>query len=169
MCNAHLGKWHEFCSVHSLSYSYMDISKKRNRKYKLMRHTSKFEEEARPPVPSGPNIIKLFGTTVFIPSPGVWGVWVDAGELGEGPAVFPVPVLLAGPEDECCFLFLLFCRVTKGSISIICNWKSSRTSLIAWGYSKKNIFFLIRNENFILKKKNYKDKSIKYPPTKKQI
>lgn len=70
-------------------------------------HTSIFEE-ARPPVPSEPYINKLFGTVVFIPSP---GVCVDGGELGEGPTVFPVPVLLAGPEDECCILFLLFCSV----------------------------------------------------------
>lgn len=42
---------------------------------------------------------------VFIPSP---GVCVDGGELAEGPTVFAVPVLLAGPEEECCFLFLLF-------------------------------------------------------------
>lgn len=40
---------------------------------------------------------------VFNPSP---GVCVDGGELGEGTAVLPVPVLLAAPE--CCFLFLLF-------------------------------------------------------------
>lgn len=44
---------------------------------------------------------------VVIPSP---GVWVDGGELGEGPTVFPVPVLFAAPEEECCFLFLEFCN-----------------------------------------------------------
>lgn len=32
---------------------------------------------------------------------------VDGAELGEGPAVFAVPELLAGPEDDTgCFLFL---------------------------------------------------------------
>jgi hypothetical protein len=54
----------------------------------------------------------LFGTlltfcmllAVFNPSP---GVCVDGGELGEGPAVFPVPVLLAAPEEVACFRFLL--------------------------------------------------------------
>ena len=79
----------------------------------LIWHTSRFEDDARPPVPSVPYIIKLFGTlltccmllAVLIPSP---GVCVDGGELGEGPTVFPVPVLLAAPEEECCFLFLLF-------------------------------------------------------------
>lgn len=29
------------------------------------------------------------------------GVWVDVGELGEGPVVFPVLLLLAAPEEEC--------------------------------------------------------------------
>lgn len=75
--------------------------------------TSKFEDDARPPVASVPYIIMLFCTlltccmllAVFNPSQ---GVCVDDGELGEGPAVFPVPVLLAAPEEEGCFLFLLF-------------------------------------------------------------
>lgn len=34
---------------------------------------------------------------------------VDGAELGEGPAVFAVPELLAGPEEDTgCFLFLPF-------------------------------------------------------------
>lgn len=46
-----------------------------------------------------------------IPSPsGVCVDGVDGGELAEGPTVFPVPVLFAGPEDVACFLFLLFWR-----------------------------------------------------------
>lgn len=41
-------------------------------------------------------------------SPGVCVDGVEGAELGEGPVVFAVPVLLAGPEDETgCFLFLL--------------------------------------------------------------
>lgn len=40
-------------------------------------------------------------------SPGVWVEGVEGAELGEGPAVFAVPELLAGPEDDTgCFLFL---------------------------------------------------------------
>lgn len=42
-----------------------------------------------------------------ITSPGVCVDGVEGAELGEGPAVFAVPELLAGPEDETgCFLFL---------------------------------------------------------------
>lgn len=78
----------------------------------LRKLTSKFEDDPSPPVASVPYIIMLFCTlltccmllAVFNASP---GVCVDDGELGEGPAVFPVPVLLAGPEEEACFLFLL--------------------------------------------------------------
>lgn len=33
-------------------------------------------------------------------SPGVWVEGVEGAELGEGPVVFAVPELLAGPEDE---------------------------------------------------------------------
>lgn len=46
---------------------------------------------------------------VVIPLP---GVCVDGGELGEGPTVFPVPVLLAAPEEEF-FLFLLPCSTSN--------------------------------------------------------
>lgn len=42
------------------------------------------------------------------PSPGVWVDGVEGAEFGEGPVVVPVPVLFAAPEDEGCFLFLLF-------------------------------------------------------------
>lgn len=63
---------------------------------------------------SAPNIIKdlelllLCGIAgIEITSPGVWVDGVEGAELGEGPAVFAVPELLAGPEDETgCFLFL---------------------------------------------------------------
>lgn len=42
-----------------------------------------------------------------ITSCGVCVDGVEGAELGEGPAVFAVPVLLAGPEEEFgCFLFL---------------------------------------------------------------
>lgn len=44
---------------------------------------------------------------IDITSPGVCVEGVDGAELGEGPAVFAVPELLAGPEDDTgCFLFL---------------------------------------------------------------
>jgi hypothetical protein len=37
----------------------------------------------------------------------VWVEGVEGAELGEGPAVFAVPELLAGPEEDTgCFLFL---------------------------------------------------------------
>lgn len=40
-----------------------------------------------------------------ITSPGVCVDGVEGAELGDGPAVFAVPELLAGPEDETgCFL-----------------------------------------------------------------
>lgn len=72
------------------------------------------EDEASP-VPSAPYIIKLFGmlltwrifAAAAAPSPVVWVDGVDGGEL-VGPTVFPVPVLFAAPDDEGCFLFLLF-------------------------------------------------------------
>ena len=71
-----------------------------------------FEEDASP-VPSAPYIIKFFGTWRILlaipsPSPGVCVDGVDGGELVEGPTVFPVPVLFAGPDDVGCFRFLLF-------------------------------------------------------------
>ena len=74
----------------------------------LTKLTSKFDDDARPPVVSVPYIIMLFSTlltcckllAVFNPSP---GVCVDGDEVGEGAAVLPVPVLLAAPD----FLFLL--------------------------------------------------------------
>ena len=80
----------------------------------IFSHTSWFEDEASAPVPSAPYIIKLLGMLLTccilfagpIPSP---GVWVDGGELGEGPTVLHVPVLFAGQEEECCFIFLLLC------------------------------------------------------------
>ena len=40
-------------------------------------------------------------------SPGVWVEGVEGAELGDGPAVFAVPELFAGPEEDTgCFLFL---------------------------------------------------------------
>lgn len=42
-------------------------------------------------------------------SPGVCVEGVEGAELGEGPAVFPVPELLAGPDDEIgCLRFRTF-------------------------------------------------------------
>lgn len=78
--------------------------------------TSWFVDDARPPVPSAPYIIKPLDTpptfckllAIATPSQGVWVDGVDGWEL-EGPIVFPVPVLLAGPEDVGPFLFRLFC------------------------------------------------------------
>lgn len=66
------------------------------------------------PGPSVPNIIKGFDELplcakagIGITSPGVCVEGVEGAEPGEGPAVFAVPVLLAGPEDDAgCFLFL---------------------------------------------------------------
>ena len=68
------------------------------------------------PAPSAPNIIRgleelqLWGRTgIDITSPGVCVDGVEGAELGEGPAVFAVPELLAGPEEDTgCFLFLPF-------------------------------------------------------------
>lgn len=76
--------------------------------------TNWLEGDVSAPVPSAPNIIKgleelpLWGKAgIEITSPGVWVEGVEGAELGEGPAVFAVPELLAGPEDETgCFLFL---------------------------------------------------------------
>lgn len=76
--------------------------------------TNWFEGEVREPAPSAPNIIKGFEELplcgkagIDITSPGVWVDGVEGAELGEGPVVLAVPVLLAGPEDDTgCFLFL---------------------------------------------------------------
>lgn len=77
--------------------------------------TSWFVEDARQPTPSVPYMIKPLDIpatfcklpAIATPSPGVWVDGVDGWEL-EGPSVFPVPVLLAGPEDVGPFLFRLF-------------------------------------------------------------
>ena len=82
-------------------------------------HTSWFVDDACPPAPSEPYIIKPFGMLltccklpdIATPSPGVWVDGVDGCELGEGPTVFPVQVLLAAPEGP--FLFLLGCYTTN--------------------------------------------------------
>lgn len=86
--------------------------------YKFLKslYTSWFVDDARPPAPSAPYIIKPFEMlptfcrlpAIASPSPGVWVDGVDGWEFGEGPMVFPVPVLLAAPEDEGPFLFRLF-------------------------------------------------------------
>ena len=62
---------------------------------------------------SDPNIIRGFEELplcgilgIDMTSPGVCVEGVDGAELGEGPAVFAVPELLAGPEDTGCFRFL---------------------------------------------------------------
>jgi len=75
--------------------------------------TNWFDGDVRVPVPSAPNIKGLeepppWGKAgIEITSPGVWVEGVEGAELGEGPAVFAVPELLAGPEDDTgCFLFL---------------------------------------------------------------
>ena len=74
------------------------------------------EEVAKAPVPSDPYINDDFDVlplccnalAMEITSPGVWIDGVEGAELG--PAVFPVPVLFAGPdEDAGCFLFRPFC------------------------------------------------------------
>jgi len=91
----------------------------------LRAHTSGFVDDARAPVVSPP-YIKPFDMlltccklpAVAIPSPGVWVDGVDGWEL-EGPTVFPVPVLLAGPEDEGPFLFRLFYYTINKHWSVI--------------------------------------------------
>ena len=93
----------------------IDYADKKKKNLKNL-HTSWFVDDARPPVPSALYIIKLFGMLltfckllgIATASPGVWVDGVDGWELGEGPTVFPVPVLLAGPEDVGPFLFRLF-------------------------------------------------------------
>lgn len=63
-------------------------------------------------MPSEPNISRDFEEPplcgkfgIDITSPGVWVEGVE-GELWDGPVVFAVPQLLAGPEDDTgCFLF----------------------------------------------------------------
>lgn len=83
-------------------------------------YTIWLEEEAKPPMVSELYIMGFFCITpiccckfpappaVAIATPASPGVWVDGVEGGDGPAWFPVPVLLAGP-DEVGFLFLLVC------------------------------------------------------------
>lgn len=75
--------------------------------------TSWLDGDARVPVPSAPNIIKGFVELALcckegidMTSPGVWVEGVEGAELGLGPAVFAVPELFAGPDDDTgCFLF----------------------------------------------------------------
>jgi len=43
---------------------------------------------------------------IDITSPAVCVDGVEGADPGEGPVVFAVPELLAGPEDDGCFLFL---------------------------------------------------------------
>ena len=90
------------------------------------KHTSWFADDARPPIPSEPYIIGPFGM-LFIccmlpvipdPSIGVCVDGVDGCEL-DGPTVFPVPVLLAGPEEEGPFLLRLFYQTHEASSIIL--------------------------------------------------
>lgn len=82
-------------------------------------------DDARAPAPSAPYIIKPFDTlptfcrlpAIATPSPGVWVDGVDGWEFGEGPIVFPVPVLLAAPEDEGPFRFRLFYYITTNQVT----------------------------------------------------
>lgn len=85
-------------------------------KFSICIHTSWFVDDAWPAAPSEPYIIIPFGMLLTCcmlpdmatPSPGVWVEGVEGCEFGEGPTVFPVQVLLAAPEEEGPFLFLLF-------------------------------------------------------------
>ena len=81
------------------------------------KHTSWFADDARPPIASEPYIIGPFGMLPVIatPSTGVCVEGVDGCEL-DGPTVFPVPVLLAGPEDEGPFLLRLFYQRHKKEV-----------------------------------------------------
>lgn len=80
-------------------------------------------DDARAPVPSTPYIIMPFDmllTWCKLPaSPGVWVDGVDGWELGERPTVFPVPALLAGPEDEEPFRFRLFCYTINRHAEVV--------------------------------------------------
>ena len=81
----------------------------------IKKHTSWFADDARPLIPSEPYSIGPFGIlftccmlpAIATPSTGVCLDGVDGCEL-DGPTVFPVPVLLAGPEEEGPFLLRLF-------------------------------------------------------------
>jgi hypothetical protein len=72
-------------------------------------------------LPSEPNIINGFeGPPLYcscgmdIASPGVWVDGVEGAELGDGPAVFAVPELLALPDDETGFFLFFDPWTTKG-------------------------------------------------------
>jgi hypothetical protein len=79
---------------------------------------------------------------------------VEGGELAEGPTVFPVPVLFAGPEDVACFLFLLFWiqafkynyikpsryNLVKTPIQHTITTSKSQRSNFQVNYTFKNIF-----------------------------
>ena len=86
-------------------------------------YTNEFAGEVKLPVPSEPNITMGLAEPPLccscctdIASPGVWVEGVEGAELGEGPAVFAVPELLALPEDEPGF-FLFFAVWTTNSTS----------------------------------------------------
>ena len=69
--------------------------------------TNWFDGDVKAPVLSEPNIIKgldelalCCNVGIEITSPGVCVDGVEGAELGEGPAVFAVPELFAGPEED---------------------------------------------------------------------
>lgn len=82
---------------------------------------------------SAPNIIRGFEELplcgkagIDITSPGVCIDGVEGAELGDGPVVFAVPELLAGPEDETgCFLFLpvWFFEALKSMKDLVRTWE----------------------------------------------
>lgn len=92
--------------------------------------TNWFDGEVSVVGPSVPNIIKGFEEVALCITspPGVWVDGVEGAELGDGPAVFAVPELFAGPEDDTgCFLFLPFWYALETLISIkLCNISTSK-------------------------------------------
>ena len=108
----------------------------------LNKHTNWFIDDARPAVPSWLHIIKLFGTLltycrlflIINLSP---GEWVDAGELGEGPNIFPIHVLFVVLENVL-FPFLVILRHEKNhQMLITLNPRRTKRQKKVW-YRKLN-------------------------------
>ena len=83
---------------------------------------------------------------------------MDGCELGEGPTVFPVPVLLAAPEEVGPFLFRLFYNVIiakviiyKLQLRIIIN----QLKVVEWSIIHKCHKKLMLRSDLLVKNSNF--------------
>lgn len=142
----------------------LSIHQNKQKKYKkiLIRalHTNWFGADVSEPKPSEPNISRDFeeppllgNVGIDIASPGVCVEGVE-GELGDGPVVFAVPELLAGPDDETgCFLFrpVWFFEALNNKEFLISNFKQNK--LIIMQIKPMDYSIKMRYKFFLKKKK----------------